>query len=183
MADPTNWIVPKGSDLKKVLDQIVVKAADANTGDDAQVNQPLDPDAAKRSDDAIDLVVQRFLGCIKNAARQPVSLTAGAVPPEAKVHVLVLSAFLLTASKPNLMMIVTPDGAIYAPFNQLVKTAEAWFKGVNDGDITVTFPSDPTGQDYLTEVTATNPLPSAVGFGLPDDMTDGNGDLIDLNSV
>lgn len=161
----TNWKVPTGKDLNKVLDQKIIDAAQANVGDSGTQPTPtVDIGAPLKTDAAVSLAVARIRGAIQSAGRQPLSVTAGAVPPEAEQHALVLAAWTLTGSNPPLSMMVVGPNGVYSPFKTLVDKAEKWLLEVFDGQ-SVVGPTDPTGQDYTTAITDTNLAISAANWG------------------
>lgn len=157
MADEaTNWVVPAGSGLSKVLDPATLRSCDANTGANVPPNQTFDPSKQKRSDDLVAMVVARIRGAVRNGGRVQVSATPSSVPPEAEQHALVLAAWALTAAKPVMSMVVVGPTGVFSPFKSLVDKAEAWLKDVAAGE-PVTEPTDPVGTDGVTAVSDDNP--------------------------
>lgn len=160
----TNWKTPAPADLQKVMSALVLGATDANTSPNAAPNAPIDPNAARRQQDTLTLTIQNIRGAIQNTGRYPLSVTPGSVPPEAEQYALVLAADIMTAATPRMDMVVASVTGMYVPWKDLVKDAKTWLKSVQDGD-SVTTPTDPTGQDYLTPVTADNPAIQATHWG------------------
>lgn len=155
----TNWIVPTGKDLAKVLTVIVRNKANQNLDENTKDGDPVNPDEPDRQQAQVDMVVARLRANVGHASRFPLSLTAGSIPPEAEQYVLQLAAYGLITSTPNLQL------AIMEQMKDLLQKwkdeGEKYIAGIGNGE-PVTTPSDPTGQDYLTAVSATNPLPSLV---------------------
>lgn len=127
----TNWTVPLITDLDSVLTSVVTNPADETLT------------VGTRKSATLALIVANIRGTIGAAGRVPLSLTASSVPPEAAQHALILTVQMLVGAKPNLIQaVVGPNGSIYIPFNDLVKKANDWLKGIKDGD-TCTVPTDP----------------------------------------
>lgn len=114
--------------------------------------------------------VARIRGAIQSAGRQPLSATAGTVPPEAQQHAAVLSVAALAASRPQMAAFVDADGHTTG-FGKLFDIAEAWLDSINPDDKgkvaqQVAPPTDPTGVDYLTEVEEPdNPAIVSIRYG------------------
>ena len=90
------------------------------------------------------MAVARIRAAVKNGGQVPLSLTPSSVPPEAEQHALVLAARAMTASTANLgAVVVTMNGGIVSPFNDLVKIAEKWITDTGSGANLPTYPTDP----------------------------------------
>jgi hypothetical protein len=155
----TNWYAPTVGDLQLFLPQAVLTATD-------QVPDGQDTSQGRNAK-MLALQIARVRGTIQKVGRQALSLTAGSVPPEAQQHVLVLAVKALpTAASAELARYMeNPE------FKELCDEARDWLKGVAEGKVTVMDASDPTGVDYLTAVSATNPAVSAISWG--DQFADG----------
>lgn len=185
----TNWKIPTGRDLAKVISVLVIRKSDENIDTDSvdallastppkdQNEVPFDAELESRSNELVSTLVDTVRETIQNAGRNPISVTANAVPPKAFRHILNIAAFQLINSTPNLQMVIMTDKGAYSPFQTFYKEGMAYIKRLEDGD-PVLPPTDPTGLDYLTAVDAnTNPPISAVSsapmIGLIDLSTDG----------
>ena len=123
----TAWVVPSADSLDNIMSQLVLNAGEKDT-----VEQGINPEL--RADWTLAQAVTRVRSAIQAAARFPVSQEAGSVPPEAELHVMVLTVNSMTASKPNLGTIVlTLNGGVVSPFNDLVKRAEKFIQDCKDG--------------------------------------------------
>lgn len=157
----TNWKVPTGADLNKVLSVAVVTQANQNTANGTAPNDPLDDTAATRRDELVAMAVEEVRGAIQSAGRQPLSVTEGAVPASAVAHTLYLAAWRLLMSTPGVPMVVIGEQAAARRFyDDAVKFLDALRKGN-----TIERPTDPTGVDYLTAVSDTNPALQSVEWG------------------
>ena len=122
----TNWVVPSSDDVAAVLNSIVGKAS--NFGNAQGV---------KRIDSLIPMVVARFRGAIQSGNTVALSLTAGAVPPEAQQHVATLVADAMVSSTPGLA-----EYAESKAFVALKEGAEKFITQCLEGR-NVTAPMDP----------------------------------------
>jgi hypothetical protein len=160
----TNWIVLTADDLSKVIDVSVIRKADANIdatsledGLTTPINEippvtpPLDLTLDRRASEQITFCVNQMRAAIQLANKDPLSLTAGSVPPEAAKHVLYLAAFGLVNSSPSLQMVLMNDQGVYAPLQTNFKAANDYLAAVSKGK-PVTPPTDPTGRDYINPV-------------------------------
>jgi hypothetical protein len=158
------WVIPSGSDLWQVVSRDVVLKSDEDsaggTNEGGNFNENLDTRAKK----AVAHAVEEARGVIRVAGRYPLSVTLASIPPEGEQHILALAAWRLVMTKPGLLAVVMADGGVYAPINQLVKDAKEWLLFLRNGGA-VTLPSDPTGADYVTAVSASNPAISGVKWG------------------
>jgi hypothetical protein len=176
----TNWKVPTATDLLQVLSAEIIRKADANISADNIADNPgapIDTDNPVRSPYILQSVIDRVRAAIRNAGHTPLSVTANAVPPEAFLHVLYLTAYRLVSSTPSIQMFVlTEGGGVYAPFAQFPKQAEEWIKSIPRSGITP--PIDPVGSDWTTAETACDgdnpPISGTVRYGStnrPADLT------------
>jgi hypothetical protein len=164
----TNWTVLSGADIRKVISAGTQQRANENTADTVLEEDDYDPLSANRRDQLVAGAVAEVRGAIRTAGRYPVSVTAGAVPPEGEYKTLVLAAWRLIASQPG-----TPESGLQwavltdpkSPFAELYREACAWVEGLAKGR-SFTQPTDPTGVDYLTEVDAAdNPAVTGICWG------------------
>lgn len=166
-----DWTVPTGGDLWQVVSREVVEKVDEDsaggTNDSGDFNDTLDT----RAEEAVAHAVAEVRGAIESAGRYPLSITLAAVPPEGVQHTLAVAAWRLCMPKPGLLAVVMAEGGVYAPINQLFKDAKEWIKKISEGGSFV-LPTDPTGEDYLTAVSATNLAISGIKWGdsLADDV-------------
>lgn len=149
----TDWTVPTRADLYKVLSVLVADQANQNTAWGTKASDPYDKDAADRMGDQLAMAVAELRGTIKAVRRFPLSVTAGAVPPSSVPHVLHLAAWRLLMSTPGVPMVVIGEQAAARRFYD---DAVKFLDKIRAGGAVET-PSDPTGVDYLTEVSAENP--------------------------
>lgn len=182
------WQVPTGDDLWQVVSREVVEKADEDleggTNDSGDFNGTLDT----RADKAVEHAVAEVRGAIEEGGRFPISVTAGAVPPNGVQHTLAIAAFRLAVVKPGLLAVVMNEGGVYAPINQLLKDAKEWIACLKKG-CNIVLPLDPTGADYIAPISTTNPAISGIKWGdnLGDDdeyaagVTDGGKILNELS--
>lgn len=129
----TDWIVPKPGDLERVISQLVLNAAERTV-----------QTAGTRMTENLRMTVARIRGAVRGSGNAPLSATPSSIPPEAEQHCLILTARAMTASTPNLgSVLVGPTGAVYSPFDQLVKAAEKWMSDVAAGDYIPVTPTNP----------------------------------------
>lgn len=161
----TNWITLTGENLAEVLTWDAVKKANQNlgeTGMNATEGTTVDLEEANRRDQLVQNCVAEVRAAIQSAGRIPLSVTAGTVPPGAKRHVLNLAAWQLINSTPSLYTaILSGSGigsgsALLTPFASFYGEAVKYLEGLAAG-APVPQPTDPTGIDYLTAVSDTNP--------------------------
>lgn len=163
---PNDWTVLTGPDLRKVLSIDVLLRANQNTGAEVGKDDPLDEEAPNRAGDLVAEAVAEVRGAIRSGGRFPLSVTAGAVPPSGVRHTLYLAAWRLVLSTPNVPMVVFEErAALEKPYAD----AAAWVKALAAGG-TVESPPDPTGRDYETAVSDSNPAVCAVRWA--DDQAD-----------
>jgi len=157
----TNWIIPTGNSIAKVLTALVRQKANQNIDPDVKDTDAFDPDMPNRADAIVAMVVARVRGGIQHANRFPLSVTLGAIPPESEQIVLNYAAYSLVTATPNL------QSAIMENMKDLLAkwrdVGEKYFEDLKNG-LSVVYPSDPTGQDYLTAESATNPAPNLIGW-------------------
>lgn len=144
----TNWTVPSPDDVKSAFGSIFVEQ---DNGED------FDPTATATF--WLPVIVAEVRGTIQNANRTALSLTAGSVPPEGKVHVLVLVAEAILVNTPRLVGYIVMEGE-NGPMARMIIAARKWLEVVQKGQ-SVTDPTDP---DPAT-------LPSGVQWG--DDSGEG----------
>lgn len=164
----TNWLTVNGTQLGDVLNLLLVAKANQNVGDDTldpNVQAPVDLTEQNRRDDIVQVLVSELRANIQIAGQIPLSLTAATVPPGATRHVLNLAAWQLINSTPNLNMAIITENGISAPFASFYKEAVEYFKGVREGTLRPPVPTDPTGIDYLTAPSLTNPAISIMSSG------------------
>ena len=147
----TNWQVPNGLDILKVLNLQVMSDANQNVGPDVVEGQTYDPSAENRADNLVAMAVSQCRAAIQNAGGTPLSLTAGSVPPEGFRHVVNLAAYQLIISTPNLKMVIITDKGASSPFAVFYQEALQWLEKVRTG-IAVTPPTDPCGADWVNPV-------------------------------
>lgn len=136
----TNWSVPTGQDVLKVISRVVMKATNENIVGDG--TEEYDDATKNRRDEALALVVSEMRSAILLGGRFAVSETAGSVPPEAERHALNMAAFQLVNSTPSLQMVLVNEGGVYSPFQILHKAGVDWIEWVKKGGA-VTAPTDP----------------------------------------
>lgn len=152
----TNWVVPQVGDLAKVLDQDLIDSCNQNI---PPINGPLDYTEPNQAGLLLSLEVQTILAAIQSSGRFPISLTAGAIPPEAEIHCLVSVVFKLLVSTPSVLMtLMTQDGGL--PMAKQFAAAQDFFKQLREApsELSLVLPTDPTGVDYQTAPTAINNL-------------------------
>lgn len=157
---PTNWLTVAGVQLGDVLNLLLISKANQNVGDDTSDpndGTPTDLTEQNRRDNIVQDLVNELRANIQIAGQIPLSLTAATVPPGATRHVLNLAAWQLINSTPNLNMAIITENGISAPFANFYKEAVEYFKQVREGTLRPPVPTDPTGIDYLTAPSATNP--------------------------
>lgn len=161
---PKAWTVLTGADLWEVVPREVIEKTDEDavggTHEDGDFDSSLDSRAKK----AVDHAVAEVRGAIESAQRWPLSVTAGAVPPELVLPTLALAAYRLITVKPSLLAVVMNDGGVYSPLGKLYKEGCDWLAKLRTG-ANFTAPTDPTGVDYLTAVSADNPAISGISWG------------------
>lgn len=162
----TNWTAPTGADLALVLNWSLILKANQNLADDAaNADQArVDLDAANRRNELVAMAVEEVRGAIRSGGRYPLAVTASTIPPEGKRHVLNLAAWQLINSTPNLNMAILTEKGVSMPFAQFYQDAKAWLAGLDRGG-SLTRPTDPTGIDYVTAVSDTNPAIESISWG------------------
>jgi len=160
----TNWIVPTTFDLAKIISEAVLARANENTDQasltateamawgDASYRAAFDPTLEDRQADQIDLAVKQFRGAIQIAGKQPLSLTAGSVPPDACYkHCITLAAYGVISSTLNLQWVVATEKGDASPLTAAFREANKYLEAVTRGRVVVP-PTDPTGRDYINPV-------------------------------
>lgn len=179
---PTNWIVPVNYDLAKIISEAVLQRANENTDDTSlQATQIMalkgstggadamaayDPTLADRIGDQLDLAVKQFRGAIQVAGKQPLSLTASSVPPDACYkHCITLAAYGVISSTLNLQWVIATEKGDASPLTAAFRLANKYLEEVTKGRVVVP-PTDPTGRDYINAINVPwfshrpNPFPS-----------------------
>lgn len=160
----TNWIVPTDEDLAKIISEAVLQRANENTDPgslqqtaaqawgDASYRATYDPSLKDRIADQLDLAVKQFRGAIQIAGKQPLSLTAGSVPPDACYkHCITLAAYGVISSTPNLQWVVATEKGDASPMTAAFREANKYLEAVTRGRVVVP-PTDPTGRDYINPI-------------------------------
>lgn len=151
---PTNWITPDINTINAILTAVAMKTADEKIVANTQ-----------RSTIVLGFEVNRFREAIQLAGISPLSVTLGSIPPGSEKHCAVLAMQTLISSIPQLAAyIVGTPGAGKTGLARMIEDAEEWLMLVRKGRPVVP-PSDPTGQDYLTAVSANNPAILAIEWG------------------
>lgn len=158
------WQAPTGDDLWQVVSRPVVLKSEEDSAGGTPSSNDFNDTLDTRASKAVEHVVAEVRGAIEATGRYPLSLTAGTVPPEGVQHVLALAAWRLAMPTPKLLAVILNEGGVFAPINQLVKDAKEWLQGLREGKAFV-LPEDPTGVDYQTAVSDSNPAISGVKWG------------------
>lgn len=138
--------------MAEVLNYSIIAKATQNLGDQPQADgAPVDWDQDNRVGAIISRVVEEVRSNIQSAARYPLSITDGTVPPGAKRHVLNVAAWQVLNSTPNLNMAILTEKGISTPFAQFYRDGKAYIDSLLKG-AAVPRPNDPTGQDYINPV-------------------------------
>lgn len=126
----TVWVVPAETNIQAILSQLITNAAVKVAGQD-------------NSAGVLGYQVAIIREAIQIAGRVPLSQQAGSVPPGAEFQAYVLAANALTASTPNLgTVVVTLQGGVISPWNDLVKRANSYVDQLRKG-MTIAMPSAP----------------------------------------
>ncbi len=155
----TNWTTPSSNDLAKVIANSIFAAQNENIDSDTIESAMLDPDQTQtfnpdlmdRATALLNEAVNQFRGAIQIASKYPLSLTAGSVPPEVNLHVLNFAAYQLVVSIPSLKMFILTEKGTSSPFATFYREATQYLEMLRKGR-NITFPTDPTGQDYINPV-------------------------------
>lgn len=155
----TNWKEPTGADLWKVLLLDIVEKADQDEEGHRQETNDLDESNTEtRRYQLVEEAVAEFRAAIRTAGRIPLSVTPDAVPPECVRHVLNIAAYQLVNSTPSLAAAVLHEQtSLKSLYDEAIKKLEQIQQGAG-----LTPPTDPTGLDWTTAVSASNPAISAV---------------------
>jgi len=158
------WTAPAGDDLWQIVSRSIVEKvnedADGGKAEGNDFNENID----SRADKAVQYAVQEIRGAIESAGRYPVSITPAAVPPEGFQYALAIAAYRLCMPVPSLLAVIMGDGGAFSPMATLYKEATAWLNVLRAGG-SFTMPTDPTGADYLTAVSDSNPAISGIKWG------------------
>ena len=160
----TNWIIVTRDDLAKIISEAVLQKANENTDgvsldataaqawNDPSYRAAYDPTLEDRIQDQLDLAVKQFRGAIQLANKQPLSLTAGSVPPDACYkHCITLAAYGVLSSTPNLQWVITTEKGDASPITAAFRIANKYLEEVSKGKVVVP-PTDPTGRDYINPI-------------------------------
>lgn len=165
----TNWVVLAGADVRQVLNSVAQSEPNENLGDSVAPGDELDTAAPNRRDKCLEQAVSEVRGAIQSCGRHPLSVTAGAVPPDGEWHTLVIAAWRLVNSTPGLARsFLAGDGGGETPLARMYREAREWLYGrgtppvggLAQGASTVG-PTDPTGVDYAT---AADDDPASAGY-------------------
>ena len=137
----TNWLIVTADDVKDAFGSLFV---DQDNGED------FDPTAAANV--WIPIIVAQVRGMIQTGNRTGVSITAGAVPPEAKGHVLVLVAEKIIINTPRLVGYIVLEGE-NGPLARSLMEARKWLSDVANKGLDPTHPTDldPTTAPFGTQ--------------------------------
>jgi hypothetical protein len=169
----TNWIIPQLVDLAKVISIDVIGQSDENIDPESFQNSfaaiipgvstnpqaATDPAVEERGGDQLILAVNQWRAAIQLANKNALSVTPGAVPPEAFKSALYQAAWGLVTSTPSLRMIIMTDKGPSSVLTKNLDKANKLMDEVSAGRV-VTPPTDPTGRDYLTAINV--PLPPGI---------------------
>lgn len=158
------WQSITGDDLWQVVSRELVLKCDEDSAGGSEETDDLDTGLDSRANKAVEHAVAEVRGAIESAGRYPLSITAGTVPPEGVQHTLVIAAWRLCAIKPSLLAVMLADGGAMSPLKGLYDKAVKWVEGLGAG-ATFVLPTDPTGEDYATAVSATNLAISGIRWG------------------
>lgn len=175
---PTNWITPVPFDLAKIISMAVLQRANENTdessleasqqmaGTNADSKAAFDPSLDDRMADQLDLAVKQFRGAIQIAGKQPLSLTAASVPPDACYkHCLTIAAYGVISSTLNLQWVMATEKGDASPMTAAFREANKYLEAVTRGRVVVP-PTDPCGRDYINAInvpwfsSCPNPFPA-----------------------
>lgn len=130
MSLTTAWVVPTKDDVVKYVQQSVIDGANAlNSGGEERIDGPTG---------LLQAAVDQVRGAVGNGNRVALSLTANSVPPEARAHVMVLAAYMLVSSVPQLGDFASKDG-----LTRRWDEANKWLDAVRRGDLAPAKPTDP----------------------------------------
>jgi hypothetical protein len=127
----TNWTTPSEDDLKTAFGSIFVEQDD---GED------FDPTAAAAI--WLPMIVAQFRAAIRTGNRVALSKTAGSVPPEAKAHVLVMTAEAIVVNTPRLVGYIVLEGE-NGPMARMIAAARKFLTDCATKGLSVTVPQDP----------------------------------------
>lgn len=169
MPTETVWLTLSGADVAAVLDWRTVAQANQNLGEEYGLNYTqsgsgVDLAAANRRDELVLDSIREIRGAIQAAGRFPVSVTTGTIPPSMKRAALVIAAWQLVLSTPSLHATFFSSSELKSAWQKFYDDAIKKVEGLKNGD-TIEQPSYPTGTDYLTAVSDTNPPVSPVTWG------------------
>lgn len=137
------WVTLEEWQLSQVLTGALIAKFNANVGPDQPDRpQPIDLSQDTRAGKILEMTVARVRGAILRGGRVPLSLTAGAIPPEAVQHALNVAAWQLSNAEPSLAMAIITEKGAYSPFGTLAKAGEQFIDALGKGANTE-YPSDP----------------------------------------
>ena len=165
------WEAPSGNDLWQVVSKTIVQKADEDSAGGTNDLNNFDTSLDSRASKAVEHAVKEVRGAIEACGRYPFSATASTVPPEGVGHTLAIAAYRLCMPVPSLLAVLMGDGGQASPMARLYTDALEWVKALRNG-ASFTEPEDPVGQDWQTEVSASNPVISGVLWG--DSLADGD---------
>lgn len=125
----SNWVVPTSNDLVDCFGSIFVEQ---DSGED------FDPTAAANA--WLPIIVAQIRGAILTGNRAGLSKTAGSVPPEAKIHTLVLVAEAIIVNTPRLVGYIVTEGE-NGPMARQITAARSFLAQCVKG-LSVTPPTD-----------------------------------------
>lgn len=162
----TNWKTPTGADLNNVLATEIIALANKNTGAgvNPSPNAEIDTNKPTRADGLVLAVISEVRAAIMAGGTHPLSVTPDSVPPEAERHVWNMAAWQLINSTPNLPMAIITEGKVSSPLSAQNEKAEQYLASLRKA-ANVTPATDPTGQDYTTAVSTSNPRIKSVVWG------------------
>ena len=135
-ANETVWVSPNAANLDSIMSQLVLNAGEKQQSEGGD-------SSASRSASLMAVHIQTIRATIAVAGKSPISQLSDGVPPEAELHIYVLTVNSLTAAVPNLGTVVVGMGGVFSPWNDLVKQARSWMDSVRSGKLAVSLPTDP----------------------------------------
>jgi hypothetical protein len=127
------WVVPSTDKMNLFLNSAISDAA----------NQPYDQAGDDTKTAALAIAVGKVLSAIRIGRQVPLSLTPGAVPPEAEETSYLLAIQIMVGSMPRLAQyVVSQPGSSKPPLALMIEGATAWLADVRGGKA-VEYPSDP----------------------------------------
>lgn len=155
----TNWINVTGANLSEVLNWDSIIKANQNLADGTNPDVggvDTDNTEPNRRDQAVLNAIADLRAAIASAGRYPLAVTTDSIPPGSRFHVLAIAAWRLLNSTPNINMAILTEKGVAMPYAQFYKDGMAYLEKLGRGQ-SFPPPTDPTGVDYLTAISATNP--------------------------